>query len=364
MSTIPKPGRIPKNTAPLFHLGTNHTDKYGTIEVDHADVLRVMETHKRRGRHLAIDVEHATQRPEGKPADWQESHGWADLGFDGKTITAAIDYNENGARKLSDRKVAYDSPVITLWRGNHLNSIEMLSLVKDPARNGSIPLCMSNANAATPAEPTPRVKNLQRLHTTAGEFISALTAAQGDQDLRGLTEEAAAALVSPVAKINEMLQQSGAAAEVKEERAAAEAATTSTTPEPQKLMSAQPDALSVLGAEVMAKLGVKSPDEALGKLQALQDNTQTLMSSQKDAGNTDTKLLLLSGLQAGKIYPDEVEKYKGASPQYVQALMSNRLPGVNVKSAAPVSETPAASDTDHVASTVHDMIQRVAGVKL
>lgn len=371
MSTIPTPGTTPKKRFQVFKFGVNETDKYGDVLFDHADAIMVMQNHRRRGRLLAIDVEHATQLPQGKPANWQESHGWVDLEVDAAGINAIADYNANGVEKLTSRKFPFDSPAITPWRGNHVCAIEMMSLVKDPARNGSIPLCMSNASPAASAQPTAKVKILQRYHAAMGELVAAAQGAQGEAELRELNEQVADMLTRApaegkpgvMAKLNDLLQQSGVATLKEEPTVPTEPAKDKPADPPAKLMSAQPDVLAILGAEVMAKLGVKSVEEARGKLQALQDNSTTLMSATK----TETKLLLLTGLQESRISPDEVAKYSAESPEFVTALLANRVPRVNTKPAAGQQKTDAASSAgvdQAFVGGVDAMLLRTTGVKL
>jgi len=366
VTTIPTPGRTPRQRFLLFPFGTTYTDKYGPIEVDHADAIEVMHEHERRGRKLASDVEHAYHDPANKPAAWQESHGWHGLEVDEKGIWSLADWNENGAEMLAARKVAYDSPAITTWRGNHLRSIEMISLVKDPARDGSIPLCMNNATTPAATQPTGKVKALQRLHGALGEVVAAMNAGQGEQELREVNENLAALLIDPMAKVNELLQQSGAATLKEEGAPDAGAAQTKTAGEaapPPKMMSAKPDPLAEFGADILSKLGAKTIDEARGKLQALQDNTTTLMSAQ----STTTRLLLLNGLHEAKVSPDEVKQYAAESPEFVTALLANRVARVNVKPAGAQQTAAEASDAGvdkTFVGAVEQMIHRTMGVKL
>ena len=366
VTTIPNPGRTPRQRFLLFPFGTTHTDKYGPIEVDHADAIAVMHEYERRGRRLASDVEHAYHDPVNKPASWQESHGWHGLEVDYVGIHALADWNDNGKEKLTSRTVAYDSPAITTWRGNQLRSIEMISLVKDPARDGSIPLCMNNATTPAASQPTGKVKVLQRLHGALGEVVAAMNAGQSEQDLREVNESLAKLLIDPMAKVNELLQQSGAAT-LKDDGAAdagkPEAKTAGEAAPPPKTMSAKPDPLAELGAEILTKLGAKTIDEARGKLQALQDNNTTLMSAQKTA----TRLLLLNGLHEAKVSPDEVKQYEAESPEFVTALLANRVARVNTKPAAAQQAAADASDAGvdkNFVGAVEQMIHRTMGVKL
>ncbi len=359
MSTIQAPGRTPRGRFLLFPFGTTHTDKYGPVEFDRADAIEVMHEHERRGRKLASDVEHAYHEPANKPAAWQDSHGWHGLEVDDKGLHAVADWNQNGAELLGARKVAYDSPAITMWRGNHVRSIEMISLVKDPARNGSIPLCMSNATGGATAQPSDKVKKIQRVHGALGELLAALNAGQGDQELGAISEQLATALIDPTARVNELLQQSGAAT-LKEEKQPADEGKVAET-EPAKLMSAKADPLAELGAEVLTSMGVKTIDEARGKLEALKLNTTTLLSN----GKTETKLLLLTGLQESKISHDEVEKYKAESPEFVTQLLSNRIARVNTKPSAGQQSNESSSEAgvDPVfVGGVADMLKRTTGV--
>lgn len=369
MTTIPTPGRTPRQRFLLFPFGTTHTDKYGPIEVDHADAIEVMHEYERRGRRLASDVEHAYHDPTGKPAAWQESHGWHGLEVDHVGIHALADWNANGHEQLSSRKVAYDSPAITTWRGNHLRSIEMISLVKDPARHGSIPLCMNSATTPAANQPTGKVKVLQRLHGALGEVVAALNAGQSEQDLREINENLAQLLIAPMGKVNELLQQNGAATLKEDGAAEASAPETKTAGEaapPPKMLSAKPDPLAELGAELLTKLGAKTIDEARGKLQALQDNNTALMSAQQ----TTTRLLLLNGLHEAKVSPDEVKQYQGESPEFVTALLANRVARVNTRpAAAAAAEQDAAESSDagvdkSFVGAVEQMIHRTMGVKL
>ena len=136
----PKPlGTKPRERVLIFPFGTTHTKQYGALEFDHADALAVMHEYNRLGNLRPVDVEHATQN--NGPPEWQDSHAYASYEVDAQGLHAILNYNANGLERVISRKQPYDSPVVRTWRGNHIRSVDMLSLVKEPARNGST-LCL------------------------------------------------------------------------------------------------------------------------------------------------------------------------------------------------------------------------------
>ena len=90
----------------------------------------------------------------------------------------------------------------------------------------------------------------------------------------------------------------------------------------------------------MTRLNAKSPDEALGALDALRSNSQKLLSAHKQVSG----LLLLNAVMSGKATPDEIKTLSGKSPEYVERLLSDRVATVNTgaaSSAQAAGEQPA-----------------------
>lgn len=359
--SAPQPiGKTPRKRILLFPFGTTHTDKFGPIEFDHADAIAVMSNYERRGRQLAIDVEHATQEPAGKPAEWQESHGWVALEVDKQGLHALLDYNANGQEKVGSRKFPYDSPAIHRWRGNHLRAVEMLSLVKDPARNDSTPLLMTNAEGATaPAkDPTPEAKAAQQLHAALGGVVESLNAGQNEVRLKPIIDKLAAALTGPMAELNEVCLQVGVAQPAKPTEASPSeppAAPPAAGPAQPIVMSNKPDPLAEFGAEVLTALGAKTVDEAKGALAAWQADRKELMSAQQESGS----LLLLTAQHQGRITPDEVKAYTGKPLGEIKGFVGNRLaPLVNTTQPGALMSNDSANQAP---SEVSALLNRTMG---
>lgn len=350
-----KIGTAPRTNVLAFPLGTTYTDKYGPIEVDHADLLMVQHNHERRGRRLAWDIEHASH--EGGPAEFQESQGWADLVTSERGVEVPTEWTERGLQRLEQKQFAYDSPVIRTWRGNHLFAIDAMSLVKDPARNESIPLLMSNASAAgaPPPPPSNKAKYAVRLHEDLGRLLGTMNEAQQEPDLKPLIEKMAAGITDPTKDLNQILQSAGLATEKPSESAAPEPTEAPSGNSP-VAMSNRPDPLAVLGAEVMKQLGTKTVDETLGALESLKGAPAQLMSAQTE----NVRLMLLSAVHEGRAQTDEIELYKDKSPEYVRGLLSNRRRMVNTPAAA---SQPAAGTSVTSLPALDDMLSRTMGVR-
>jgi len=334
----PKPlGTKPRERVLIFPFGTTHTKKYGPLEFDHADALAVMHEFRTRGNLIPWDVEHATQTD--GPKEWQESHAWSSLEVDAQGLHGITDYNENGLRKVQKRTHPYDSPAVQTWRGNHIRAVPMLSLVKDPARNHSTPLLMSNsATDPTKTEPTLQQKVSTELHSALGTLVNVLNEANKDPELAPIVAKLTAGVTDPAVELNQLMQAKGIVAKPGDESADKAKLDTATG---QANMSGQASPLEVLGAEVMTRLQAKSPDEALGALDALRSNSQKLLSANKQVSG----LLLLNAVMSGKASPDEIKTLSGKSPEYVERLLSDRVATVNTSAAAsaqaPAGDPPA-----------------------
>ena len=318
----PKPlGTKPRERVLIFPFGTTQTKKYGPLEFDHADALAVMHEFRTRGNLIPWDVEHATQTD--GPKEWQESHAWSSLEVDAQGLHGITDYNENGLQKVQKRTHPYDSPAVQTWRGNHIRAVPMLSLVKDPARNHSTPLLMSNS-ATDPAktEPTLQQKVSTELHSALGTLVNVLNEANKDPELAPIVAKLTAGVTDPAVELNQLMQAKGIVAKPGDESADKAKLDTATG---QANMSGQASPLEVLGAEVMTRLNAKSPDEALGALDALRSNSQKLLSAHKQVSG----LLLLNAVMSGRATPDEVKTLSGQSPEYVERLLSDRVASIN-----------------------------------
>lgn len=311
-------GKTPRERILLFPFGTTHTKKYGPLEFDRADALAVMHEYQTRGNLLPIDVEHATQTD--GPPEWQASHGWSALEVDEQGLHGILDYNANGLAKVESREHPYDSPAVKTWRGNHIRAVPMLSLVKDPARNGSTPLLMTNAPAATKTEPTLQAKLLTELHGAGGSLVTVLNEANKDPELKPLVDQITAGITDPLVALNKLMQDKGIAARPSEPEKPKVDTTTGTAN-----MSGQASPLEVLGAELMARTKARTPDEALGALDAALGNSEKLLSTSKKVSG----LLLLNAVMSGKATPDEVKTLSNQSPEYVERLLSDRVASVN-----------------------------------
>jgi hypothetical protein len=345
---VTKPiGTQPRTTILAFPLGTTHTDKYGEIEVDHADLIMVEHNFQRHGNKLAWDVEHASHN--NGPAEFQESHGWSDLRVTQAGVELPTEWNANGEQRLREKKFVYDSPEIRKWRGNHLFAIEGMSLVKDPARNKSTPLLMTNAqpaaaDATTAAPPNNRTKLATQLHGDLGRLLDTMNAAQNEPELRPLVQKFAAGITDPTKELNQLLQVTGAATEKQPEKPTSEAAPEKpASPQPPadkpQTMSNRPDPLAEFGAEIMKQFGAKTIDEARGALAALKGDRAQLMSARSE----NAQLLLLSAVHEGKASPDELAQYKDETPEFVRGLLSNRTARVTTQSTA----SRQSADTQH-----------------
>lgn len=344
----PKPlGTKPRERVLIFPFGTTQTKKYGPLEFDHADALAVMHEFRTRGNLIPWDVEHATQTD--GPKEWQESHAWSSLEVDAQGLHGITDYNENGLQKVQKRTHPYDSPAVQTWRGNHIRAVPMLSLVKDPARNHSTPLLMSNS-ATDPAktEPTLQQKVSTELHSALGTLVNVLNEANKDPELAPIVAKLTAGVTDPAVELNQLMQAKGIVAKPAEESADKAKLDTATG---QANMSGQASPLEVLGAEVMTRLNAKSPDEALGALDALRSNSQKLLSAHKQVSG----LLLLNAVMSGKATPDEIKTLSGKSPEYVERLLSDRVATVNTGAA---SSAQAAGEQPADLSPVTNMLAR------
>lgn len=328
-------GKTPRERILLFPFGTTHTKKYGPLEFDYADALAVMHEFNTRGNLIPWDVEHATQTD--GPKEWQESHAWSALEVDQHGLHGITDYNANGLEKVQKRTHPYDSPAVRTWRGNHIRAVPMLSLVKDPARNHSTPLLMSNASASPKTEPTLQQKLSTELHSALGTLVTVLNEANKDPELAPIVGKLTAGVTDPAVELNQLMQAKGIAAKPGDPPADKPKMDTATGT---ANMSGQASPLEVLGAEVMTRLNAKSPDEALGALDAAISNGQKLLSTAKQVSG----LLLLNAVMSGKATPDEVKTLSGKSPEYVERLLSDRVATVNTSagaSAQPSGEQPA-----------------------
>lgn len=333
----PKPlGTKPRERVLIFPFGTTHTKQYGALEFDHADALAVMHEYNRLGNLRPVDVEHATQN--NGPPEWQDSHAYASYEVDAKGLHAILNYNANGLERVTSRKQPYDSPVVRTWRGNHIRSVDMLSLVKEPARNGSTPLLMNGNSDPAKTEPTLQQKVSTELHSALGTLVNVLNEANKDPELAPIVAKLTAGVTDPAVELNQLMQAKGIVAKPGDESADKAKLDTATG---QANMSGQASPLEVLGAEVMTRLNAKSPDEALGALDALRSNSQKLLSAHKQVSG----LLLLNAVMSGKATPDEIKTLSGKSPEYVERLLSDRVATVNTSAAAsaqaPAGDPPA-----------------------
>lgn len=337
----------------LFPFGTTHTKQYGPIEFDHADAVEVMHNYRQRGVRLAWDVEHAYQL--GGPEAFQVSHGWSGLFVDQEGLKASADWNQNGEARLSAREFIYDSPAIQRWRGNHVRAVEMLSLVKEPARNGSIPLLMTGGSMTTATStPTPRQAMLSKMGAGLGAFLALFEEPGLDPDIKALGEEMAGRIKDPATKMNALLQESGGATGAASDSQPAQ--------QPTVVMSgsgaAKPDPLAELGAEFMTLLGAKTTDEARGVLRALKENQTALLSARAQLSSTLVQL----GLHQAKVRPDEVKELEQKTPEYVTALLSGRSAFANTAAAQPAikqdPKTTEASVDDDVSAQIEDEMNR------
>jgi phage I-like protein len=318
----PKPlGTKPRERVLIFPFGTTQTKKYGPLEFDHADALAVMHEYNRLGNLRPVDVEHATQN--NGPPEWQDSHAYASYEVDAKGLHAILNYNANGLERVTSRKQPYDSPVVRTWRGNHIRSVDMLSLVKEPARNGSTPLLMNGNSDPAKTEPTLQQKVSTELHSALGTLVNVLNEANKDPELAPIVAKLTAGVTDPAVELNQLMQAKGIVAKPVDESADKAKLDTATG---QANMSGQASPLEVLGAEVMTRLQAKSPDEALGALDALRSNSQKLLSAHKQVSG----LLLLNAVMSGKVKPDEVQTLSGKSPEYIERNIADRVPSVTM----------------------------------
>jgi phage I-like protein len=318
----PKPlGTKPRERVLIFPFGTTHTKQYGALEFDHADALAVMHEYNRLGNLRPVDVEHATQN--NGPPEWQDSHAYASYEVDAKGLHAILNYNANGLERVTSRKQPYDSPVVRTWRGNHIRSVDMLSLVKEPARNGSTPLLMNGNSDPAKTEPTLQQKVSTELHSALGTLVNVLNEANKDPELAPIVVKLTACVTDPAVELNQLMQAKGIVAKPVDESADKAKLDTATG---QANMSGQASPLEVLGAEVMTRLQAKSPDEALGALDALRSNSQKLLSAHKQVSG----LLLLNAVMSGKVKPDEVQTLSGKSPEYIERNIADRVPSVTM----------------------------------
>jgi phage I-like protein len=318
----PKPlGTKPRERVLIFPFGTTHTKQYGALEFDHADALAVMHEYNRLGNLRPVDVEHATQN--NGPPEWQDSHAYASYEVDAKGLHAILNYNANGLERVTSRKQPYDSPVVRTWRGNHIRSVDMLSLVKEPARNGSTPLLMNGNSDPAKTEPTLQQKVSTELHSALGTLVNVLNEANKDPELAPIVAKLTAGVTDPAVELNQLMQAKGIVAKPVDESADKAKLDTATG---QANMSGQASPLEVLGAEVMTRLQAKSPDEALGALDALRSNSQKLLSAHKQVSG----LLLLNAVMSGKVKPDEVQTLSGKSPEYIERNIADRVPSVTM----------------------------------
>lgn len=353
-------GTQPRTTILAFPLGTTHTDRYGTIEVDHADLIMVEHNFQRHGNKLAWDVEHASHN--NGPAEFQESHGWSDLRVTAVGVELPTEWNANGEQRLREKKFVYDSPEIRKWRGNHLFAIEGMSLVKDPARHSSTPLLMTNAQPADAipiAPPTNSTKLATQLHGDLGRMLDTMNAAQTEPELRPVVQKLAAALTDPTKELNQYLQVTGAATDKQPERPAADGAPDKTSSPPAadkpQTMSNRPDPLAEFGAEIMKQFGAKTIDEARGALAALKGDRAQLMSARSE----NVELLLLSAVHEGKATPDEMAQYKNETPEFVRGLLSNRTARVTTQATA--SRQSADTQNTNALPELDAMLRRTMG---
>jgi len=302
-------GSTPRRDVLLFPFGTTYTKQYGPLEFDHADAAAVMHYYQTRGVRLGWDVEHASDV--GGPAEFQESHGWSGLYVDQEGLKARTDWNGSGEAKLSGKKFVYDSPKVDRWRGNHIRAVTKLSLVMEPARNGSIPLLMSGG-----AMPTDRKDKLKKITGALGGLLEALREAGDEADVKALGDQLAGAVQDPATKINALLQEIDTTAA----KTAPDSAAGSDSVNMSGIGGGKPDPLAELGAEVMAAIGAKSVEEARGLLRAQRENSQALLSARGKL----TKTLVQLGLHQVKVKPDEVKELEAKSPEYVEALLSGR----------------------------------------
>lgn len=336
-------GSKPRREVLLFPFGKTHTKQYGTLEFDHADAIEVMHHFEQRGVRVPWDVEHATAK--GGPTQWQDSHGWSVLFVDEEGLKTAVDWNPAGQAQLSGLKRIYDSPEVTLWRGNHVRAVPALSLVTEPARNHSTPLLMNGSANTAPAAPS-RQSYLSTIHGTLGPFLEAFQQPGVDADIKAVGEKIAGLIKDDAAQINAWLQEAGgplgSASQAEGEKPAAPVVQMSAS------SAVKADPLAELGAEFMTALGAKSAEEARGILRAMRENHTALMSARTELADALVKI----GQHEGKVKLDEVDELKAKTPDFLRALLSGRSPNVNTAPAAaparreePV-EQKSAADTD------------------
>jgi hypothetical protein len=304
---LPKFDKAPPKRFPCFRLGPNLVEWQTTtgrvrdvIWVDEDDVEIVLIVFRAQGNALPIYKEHD---------DRQGSFG---AGLLDKAADGGIDQiwalNADGLALVASGRWMFDSPEpltrMDSQGRKHLREIRSFSLVNVPARTNSRPLLMSAKGSGMDETVMNARKCLEHLGALEG-CVKGMSGASHD-GLKKAHELLSSVLGPASAHVQsalEDLDKDGMSA------------TTAPNAIQRHTMSAQVRDAAELGTEVLKMTGAASKDEALGIMEARQNQVTRMTAKLADLG-----------VETGRLPAADKDKYAKYEPGRLIAVIDNSAP--------------------------------------
>jgi phage I-like protein len=131
----------------LFRSGKNSTTK-GVFVFDAAAAKSVMRSHQQHGARVMLDLEHLSLDQDHPNYD-PDSRGWGTLTVrDGALWLTGIQWTDDGAARLRERRQIYVSPAFDVDDANRVTRIFNVAITALPATDDPMPLVAAHRAAA------------------------------------------------------------------------------------------------------------------------------------------------------------------------------------------------------------------------
>lgn len=139
-------GKLPSEFR-ILRRGTNTTTK-GDLVFDDAAARSVMAKFERHGVEVMIDLEHLSLDQESRSFD-PDARGWCQLDVrDGELWAVNVRWNEDGARRLAEKRQRYVSPVVYTDDDGRVESLLNIAITALPATDNAQPLMAASRRLA------------------------------------------------------------------------------------------------------------------------------------------------------------------------------------------------------------------------